>query len=78
MMKKLTKEEKLAEYITKHKTKCKYCGAKIFIIPTFKKNKILCGRCGRFIYKDPLDEFRDKLKIQMRKEEQNEQKKTTY
>ena len=74
-MKKLTNEDKLAEFVTKHKTKCKYCGAKVFIIPTFKRNKILCGCCGRFIYKNPLDEFKDKLKREIRKEEENDSHK---
>lgn len=64
--------EKMASYVSSHKKKCKYCGNPIFIIQSFDRNKTLCHNCGHFVYKNDIDEFRDKLKRQIRKEEEND------
>ena len=71
-MRQLSDIEKMASYVSKHKRKCKHCGYPLFIIDNFKKNKILCHNCGRFVYKNDADEFKDKLKQQIRREEEND------
>lgn len=45
--------------------KCKKCGRKA-IIPKFVK-KQLCSWCGNYVYSDPKEEFKIKLKEERRK-----------
>ena len=74
-MRKPTYTDKLATYISQHKKKCKYCGYPVFIAENFVQNKVLCKVCKHYIYKNDVDEFKDKLKLQIRKGEQNDQSK---
>ena len=57
-------DEKIIKELTKLKHKCK-CGHTM-IIPLFK-DKIICSHCGHYVYKTKLDEFKNKLQIQLRK-----------
>ena len=71
MRNKETDLEKYATYISLHKVKCKHCGYPAFMTNSYKFDKMLCRVCKHYIYKNDLLEFKDRLKAQIRKEEQN-------
>lgn len=66
-MKDYNQVEKLATYVSTNKKKCKHCGSLIFIIKSFKQNKILCRVCGYYVYKDDKKEFEERLESAMKK-----------
>lgn len=66
-MKSYNEIEKLATYTSKNKKHCKYCGYPVFMIKSFRQNKVLCKVCGHYIYKDDKVEFEERLKNAMKK-----------
>lgn len=55
------KERKLNSELAKYKRYCK-CGHSMIITPTAKQNRIMCTWCGRWIYKNDCEEFKDNIK----------------
>lgn len=62
------KTRKIDSELTSFKKYCK-CGHSMVIVPTSKKNKVMCTWCGAWIYKNKLEEFKDKMTISIIKEE---------
>ena len=52
--------EILAHELLKHTKKCK-CGHSVLLIKTYRKDKVICTYCGRYVYRTDYDEFKDKL-----------------
>lgn len=52
--------------IAKQKVACKKCGH-IIIFHT-RYTKLICTHCGHMVYKNDKEEFKDKMKKQMKKE----------
>ena len=50
--------EKFYNYITKNKISCE-CGHKIFL---YKKDKLICSWCGRYVFKNKRIEFKYRIK----------------
>lgn len=62
---KLSKEQRLANYLTQCRYYCSNCGHSV-IIPAFVE-KNCCDHCGTYIFKNKKDEFMYKLNIQLKK-----------
>lgn len=58
--------EKFNNFVSANTIKCK-CGHSVFIRPTFKRK--LCSWCGYWVYRNKLDEFKDKMQIQLKGDE---------
>lgn len=56
----------LDEDRAKHKRYC-YCGHSVVLPDNSKANKVLCTHCGRYIYKNKKEEFKDRLLSSMLK-----------
>ena len=56
--KKYKEERKKDNAYTEIKRYCK-CGHAVYVIKQFKK--VVCGYCGRYVYYDEKEEFKDKL-----------------
>ena len=54
------KIKKIDDDRAKFKRYCK-CGHSIVFTPINKANKIPCSWCGNYIYKNDLEEFKDKI-----------------
>ena len=54
------------KFVDDTKVKCK-CSHSMFIRPTVKK--IICKHCGCWVYKNKIDEFKDKMQIQLKGDE---------
>lgn len=48
--------------LAKQRIHCKHCGHSITFYKGSYKDKIICSYCGRYIYKNGLIEFKEKLK----------------
>ena len=59
--------EKKRKFITNNTIKCK-CGHSVF----FQRNKMICTWCGRFVYKNEKEEFKDKLISQLNKKNRDD------
>lgn len=57
-------EKKKDNAYTKIRRYCK-CGHTVYVPKQFKK--ILCAYCGRYVYYDEKEEFKDKLQRKLRK-----------
>lgn len=55
--------EKFLNALSQYKVKCK-CGHVVIII---KRSWVMCSWCGRKIYRSKKDEFKDKLKKEIKK-----------
>lgn len=60
-MRTLKEEIKLQNELNKYKRKCKNCGHVMIFLKTSKRNKIVCTYCGKYVYKNDLIEFKEKL-----------------
>lgn len=61
-------EEEMSRYlneIAKNSYPCS-CGHKVLM--NYKQNKKLCSWCGRYVYKNKRDEFREKLEEKIKSE----------
>lgn len=61
-------DQKLADVLSKITVYCK-CGHTNYI-PSYK-SKIICNWCGRSVYKNNYEEFKEKLTVKLRKENMN-------
>lgn len=55
-------DEKMAKERSKYKIYCE-CGHSIIIYPFEHKNKKLCSHCGKYVYKNKEEEFKERLGI---------------
>lgn len=60
------KEELIASYYANYKVKCK-CGHTFLM--SNKEQKKLCNHCGHYYYKDKKLEFMEKIKYELRNNE---------
>lgn len=51
-------------YITEHRIKCSHCDTKAFL---GKADKVICPKCGYYIYKDKKEEFKNNLRKVLKK-----------
>ena len=56
---------KFLQAIDKYKVKCKYCGHSILIV---NRSYCVCDWCGHKVYRSKKDEFKDKLKKEIKNE----------
>lgn len=54
--------EKILEERVKFRVYCS-CGHSMIIFPFEHRNKKLCTHCGRYVYKDKKEEFKERLGI---------------
>ena len=62
-MKRIEDVESFLDVINKFKVKCK-CGHVLVMI---NKKKDICSWCGRMVYKNKKEEFKDKLNKELKK-----------
>ena len=69
-MKKVSDEEKLLAETARFRHKCK-CGHSVVIYPFEKKDKKICGWCKNYVYISKEAEFKDKLRKEISKNDNN-------
>lgn len=64
---KMNKEElqKYTDELNKHKYLCS-CGRKVYI--DRKKEKAVCDWCGKYVFKNKIDEFKYRMKEKLKNE----------
>ena len=63
-MRKQNTSKKYIDKISQFKSKCSYCGHTTVML---KQKFIICGWCGHKIYKNKQEEFKDKIKKELKK-----------
>ena len=62
-MRKHNISRKYIDKICKFKVKCQHCGHVVILI---KQNFIICDWCGHKIYRNKQEEFKDKVKQELK------------
>lgn len=57
---KFSTSKKIFEERYEHKVYCS-CGHSVVIFPFEHKNKKVCSYCGKYVYKDKKEEFKERL-----------------
>lgn len=60
-------DSKLEHEKRRMKIKCPYCGTRIHFYAFEDKTKQLCDICGRYVFKNKQEEFKYRLKENMKK-----------
>lgn len=66
MKKQITDDVALAQELVKYRKYCK-CGHSVIITEGSGVNKIICTHCGKYIYKNEKEKFKELLKSEERK-----------
>lgn len=65
---KLKDDEKLHREKTNFRVKCK-CGHSVIMLPMEHRTRKICSYCGKWVYANKKEEFKDRLKERLRKKE---------
>lgn len=62
-MKKLNTSKEYIDKISKYRVRCSFCGHSVFLI---RQKFVICNWCGHKIYKNKQEEFKDKVKQELK------------
>ena len=65
----LKEQQKLDAKLKIYKRWCKHCGHSIVFPPSAKRNKMICTHCGKYIYKNDTEEFKELIKKELKNEQ---------